>query len=164
MSLRAVVYCDCVEKGLLRIPHPLPDLLSIDPSGCPAISSEDAADAKSHDRWEVQRPCPHDRFWLIERYLGNISSIGVIRQAIDGLSASDQRGRYPVLLSKVLYSGSHSGDFLTIEEVVRLRDELDHLRKTLDEQSDNRATLREFLSRMDELVCASLTVGKPISF
>ena len=79
MGLNAVVYCDCVEKGRLTRPHPRPDQLFIDERGAPDISSDDPRDIEAHDRWESLRPCEHERFWLIECWLGNVSVIGSIR-------------------------------------------------------------------------------------
>ena len=97
MSLNAVVYCDCVEQGRVTIPHPRPDLLFIDETGShPGISSDDPGDIEAHDPRESLRPCEHERFWLIERWLGNISLIETIRSLLKQQSSNPARD-YPVL-------------------------------------------------------------------
>ena len=95
MSLNAVVYCDCIEKGRLKIPHPRPDLLFIDEMSAPDISSTDPLDMEAHDRWESLRPCQHKNSWLIERGLGNVSLIGSIRSLLKQYS-SDPAHEYRV--------------------------------------------------------------------
>jgi hypothetical protein len=163
MSLNAVVYCDCIEKGRVTIPHPCPDLLFIDETGSPDISSADSRDIAAHDRWESLRPCQHEHFWLVERWLGNTSLIGSIRALMKQYS-SDPAREYPVLWSKVIYDGSHSGDFLTSDDVVRLQDEVNLLSRTQGLPTRDTPPLAEFLSKLRELVRASLSVKKPISF
>lgn len=162
MSLNAVVYCDCVEKGRLRTPHPRPELLFIDERGAPDISSNDPRDIEAHDRWESLGPCQHRQFWLIERWLGDISLIGSIRDLISHLS-SDPAQEYPVLWSKVIYDGSHSGDFVPSNAVPQLSDEVDRLKRIEKHQVDKTALL-ELLRKLEELVQASGSVHKPISF
>jgi hypothetical protein len=162
MSLNAVVYCDCVERGRLTIPHPRPDLLSIDEKGAPDISSTDPQDIEAHDRWESLRPCAHEHFWLIERWLGNVSLVGSIR-ALLKQSSGDPAREYPVLWSKVIYDGSHSGDFLTSDAVQQLSDEVDRLTRMENHHADT-APLVELLRKLEDLVQASLSVKKPISF
>ena len=163
MSLNAVVYCDCIEKGRVTIPHPRPDRLFIDETGSPEISSADSWDIAEHDRWESLRPCQHEHFWLVEQWLGNTSAIGSIRAVMKHYS-SDPAREYPVLWSKVIYDGSHSGDFLTNEDVVRLEDEVNRLSRTEGLTSRETPLLAEFVSKLRELVRASLSVKKPISF
>jgi hypothetical protein len=163
MSLNAVVYCDCVEKGQVTIRHPRPDLLFIDETGSPDISSADPQDIEAHDRWESLRPCRHEHFWLIERWLGNVSLIGSVREVVSQCS-NDPAREYSLLWSKVVYNGSHSGDFLTLDDVLRLKDEVDRLSGMQGLPSSETTPLAEFLSKLRELVQASLSVKKPISF
>lgn len=163
MSLNAVVYCDCVEKERVTIRHPRPDLLYIDERGCPDISSDDSQAVESHDRWESLRPCPHEHFWLIQRWLGNVSSIGLIREFLQE-SSSQPAEQFPVLWSKVIYSGSHTGDFLNNDDVLRLGDEVDRLSKVHGPFDAAPVFLESFLCKLRELVSASASVNKPISF
>lgn len=162
MSLNAVVYCDCVEKGRLTIPHPHPDLLFIDETGSPDIISDDPLDIESHDRWESLRPCQHEHFWLAERWLGNTSLIGSIRELIEKHS-SDPAREYPTLWSKVIYDSSHSGDFLISNDVRKLSDEMDRLSR-MENLLTTDTNLVEFLRKLQDLIRASLSVNKPISF
>src|SRR5215475_8135307 len=111
MSLTGTVYCDCVENNRLRIAHPLPNLLFIDDSGYPNIRSAEFDQEILHDKWEAQNPCFHQGFRLVEYWLGNVASIGQIRNKIEKLSKSTSTP-YSILSSKVIYNGSHSGDFL----------------------------------------------------
>lgn len=162
MGLNAVVYCDCIEKGRLTIPHPRPDLLFIDERGAPDISSSDPLDVEAHDNWESLRPCQHKHFWLIERWLGNVSLIGSMRSLLKQYS-SDPAHEYPVLWSKVIHDGSHSSDFLTSDAVQQLTDEVDHLKRIANHQVDTTALI-ELLRKLEELVEVSKSVNKPISF
>jgi hypothetical protein len=163
MSLNAVVYCDCIEKGRVTIPHPRPDLLFIDEKGAPDISSTDPRDIEAHDRWESLRPCQHDHFWLIEHWLGNVSLIGSIRALLQQYSSDPER-EYPVLWSKVIYDGSHSGDYLTSDAVRQMSDEIVRLSSMEHLPTLDITPLVELLRKLDDLVRASQSVNKPISF
>lgn len=163
MSLNAVVYCDCIEKGQVTIPHPRPDLLFIDEKGAPDISSTDPLEIEAHDRWESLRPCQHEHFWLIERWLGNVSLLGLIRALLKPYS-SDPARDYPVLWSKVIYDGSHSGDFLPSDAVEQLSEEIDRLNNMEHLPSLDITPLVELLRKLEDLVRASQSVKKPISF
>lgn len=163
MSLNAVVYCDCVEKGRVMVPHPLPDLLFINETGAPDISSTDPREIEAHDRWESLQPCQHEHFWLAERWLGNTSLIGSIRALIKQFS-SDPAREYPALWSKVIYDGSHSGDFLTGDDVRQLSDEVDRLSRVRNLPITDTTPLMEFLRKLEDLIQVSLSVNKPISF
>ncbi len=55
-----------------------------------------------------------------------------------------------------MYSGVHSGDSLSLEDVPRLAGELKRR-----PESDDKVTER-FFARLDELVVPALKVGKPI--
>jgi hypothetical protein len=163
MGLNAVVYCDCIENGRVSIPHPRPDLLFIDEKGAPDISSTNPLDIEMHERWESLRPCQHEHFWLIEHWLGNVSLLGSIRALLKQYSSDPER-EYPVLWSKVIYDGSHSGDFLTSDAVWRLSAEMDRLSSMEHLPTSDTATLVELLRKLEDLAWASQSVNKPISF
>ena len=162
MSLNAIVYCDCVERQRLRVPHPLPELLFIDDTGYPNIRSNDPHDEDLHDQWEAQNPCSHEHFHLVEHWLGNVASIGEIRQRLEQFCKNPSI-EYPMVTSKVIYSGSHSGDFLGTEEVVQLKDEIARLRDIEDISSDG-TQWASFLAKLEDLISGALSVRKPISF
>jgi hypothetical protein len=160
MSLTGTVYCDCVEKNQLRIPHPLPELLFVDESGYPNIRSSDPHQEVLHDNWEAQNPCSHSGFRLAEYWLGNVASIGQIREKIDKLSQLTKTSSR-ILTAKVIYSGSHSGDYLTPSEVVELGDELASMQKM---ESSKDPQLNEFVRKLEDLINKAMSVGKPIAF
>ncbi len=122
MGLDAFVYCDCIEKKRLRIPHPFPRLLHIYPSGAPDIRSRDEAKIQLHDECVASRPCEHEDLMLAGCYLGNASSIELIRTVISAAERQPCR-KHPVLWSKVIYCGTHTGDWLNLAEVRRLKAE-----------------------------------------
>jgi hypothetical protein len=163
MGLNAVVYCDDVENGRLRIPHPLPHLLVIGEAGCPTISSDDLQDLFLHDQWEVKRPCSHEHFWLVEQWLGNARLISRISDSIAEMS-KDPSVEYRVLWSKVVYSAVHSGDYLKVEEVAELKNEVIRLKNVKQVIEEDQSYLSSFLSKLENLIEASLRVKKPISF
>ena len=163
MGLNVVVYCDCIEKGRVKIPHPRPDLLFINETGAPDISSSDPRDMEAHDRWEALQPCEHQHFWLIENWLGNVSLIGSIRTLLKQYS-SDPAAEYPVLWSKVIYDGSHSGDFLASDSVQHLSNEVARLSSRGRLPTSDTTPLAELLRKLEDLVRASQRVDKPISF
>lgn len=194
MGLDACVYCDCVEKGLLKIPHPLPHLLFIDETGCPSTAPDDEAQ-DLHYEWTCKHPCPHQDFVLIHQWLGNISLVALIRQTLEKISKHPST-EFPIIWSKVIYSGSHCGDFLTHDDVCQLQKELSylsHLKNLTDEdikdlcggraifgkfilmhefklkskealKAHYSALFDEFLAHLKELVQSSLAVDKPIFF
>jgi hypothetical protein len=72
--------------------------------------------------------------------------------------------QFPLLLSKVLYSGTHCGDSLTVEEVKELRPEVRALVGLSYDNPEIAGYVREFAAQMVELVECSLGVGKPLAF
>jgi hypothetical protein len=94
-------------------------------------------------------------------WLGNVASVGEIRQKLEKLS-ENSLVEYPVLASKVIYNGSHTGDYLGGDEVIRLRDEIARLRKV--EAGMEGDPWDDLLSKLEDLVGAALSVRKPISF
>lgn len=165
MGLDAWVWCDCVEKGRLHTPHPFPELLRLDETGGPDIASEDPAIIERHDEWLLRSPCEHSECALVSHYLGNIGRIETLRRTLDTLRP-DASETFPILRNRVIYSGSHCGDSIAVEDVEKLQAELAALRG-LDFTplgAEESATWPEFLGQMAELVAASLAVRKPIVF
>ena len=71
---------------------------------------------------------------------------------------------FPILLTKVLYSGTHAGDYLTLNDIADLKAELDRLGSFVCSQQGNQEYVDWFRRQMTELVEAATRVGKPISF
>ena len=97
--------------------------------------------------------------------LGNAGGIGWIRSIIQQITLKPEND-FPILWTRVIYSGMHAGDSLTPEEAVQLGVELQ-----LIESANSKAYVTEqeiywerFIGMMKELVEASRLVGKPISF
>lgn len=165
MGLDAWVWCDCIEKDRLRVPHPFPELLRLDETGGPEIASEDPATIERHDEWLLLSPCEHHECALAAHYLGNIGRIENLRRSLDKLRPNADL-EFPVLRTKVIHSGSHCGNFLPLDDVKRLKNELNELRR-LDFSplgTEEAAQWREFFEQLGELVAAALTVSKPIVF
>ena len=85
--------------------------------------------------------------------IGNISQVAFLR----GI-ASSVLGEQSVVVSKILFSGSHSGDSLTFDELEPLASELHRLEVASD------ADLQEFARGMLELVHTALKHERPICF
>ena len=73
------------------------------------------------DTWRAQSACEHPKGQLLHHRLGNISLIGSLRAELQRESV-----RFPILLGKVVHSGSHAGDYLPVGVVKNLQAELDY--------------------------------------
>ncbi len=158
MGLDAVVFCDCHEKGRLRRPPPHPKALCMRPNGSLDCRSEDPAVLDAFDEWR-QHACQHEDGMIAGACLGNMVGIEEMKAALKPLSRL-----LPVLLRKVIYSGTHTGDHLTIKTVEKLKIELDRLRgfKTGDRNVDN--GIKELRVDLSKLVRVALRIRKPIAF
>lgn len=87
--------------------------------------------------------------------LGNIAMISALREEIADILGSDS-----ILYQKVVYSDSHSGDFIPIDQLGRLAEETTLIRKSGKQSGD----LRDFLESIDELTEAALREKNPIVF
>jgi hypothetical protein len=154
-----------VETDQLITPHPFPDLLCIGEEGDPDIASDEEDKVSEHLEWLFDSPCRHQVCRLLHHRLGNIVLVALLRRAVGGLSDSPESD-FPVLWSQVIYSGSHAGDWLKLEEVRRLKSELDTIRTLGFSRIDKQDAryLMNFLSQMDELIEAALSINKPIVF
>jgi hypothetical protein len=94
---------------------------------------------------------------VVAKRLGNIAEIGFLRETIGKLP--DAQSSFPIILQRVIYSGSHSGDEIAVCDVPRLKDELERLTKMELEED-----VKRFLRDMSELCDASLLTENPIIF
>jgi hypothetical protein len=162
MGLDAYVHCDCVEKGRVQVPPLFASALKIDAdTGLPYLDTENEPLVLAYSRWRAGRPCPHESFHLVKERLGNISAIGGVRKAMEDHS-HDPESEFPILWKQVVHSGFHSGDAIPAQQVAALQKELSRLRGLLNDDAPD--YVLGFLNRMDGLVAASLSVGKPIGF
>ena len=146
MGLDAVVYCDCYEAGRLRSdPDPAWNVY-VDVTGRLESRSKDLEVLIAFDAWH-EHACEHEGGLLVHEYLGNTARIGRIRSEL-----APDAAKFPVLLTKVIYSSSHAGDRLE-------RDDIDELLRELD-----RAEPSFLISQLRRLIDAAQLVGKPICF
>lgn len=85
--------------------------------------------------------------------LGNIEAIAYVREELSAYLSSKS-----VMLTRVLYSVSHTGDSLEVELVRKLREEIKSLPKNLS------PTTERFLNSLSNLVDAALENDLPIDF
>jgi hypothetical protein len=167
MGLDAVVFCDCVEKGRLTVPHPYPRLLYIASNGSPEIRSRNPAKVDEHDKWMNLPPCEHEGMMFDACNLGNAGSISHLYEVLSG-AITGRRRAYPVLLGKVLYSGAHTGDYLAVTDVRRLSAELDQLREAMPSMAalsgEDARRIELAVGELRRLVKSALAVIKPIAF
>ncbi len=124
MGLDALVYCNCVETGRLTKPHPFLDKLFINEEGCPSIPEDpdDANDSTkflAHLNWILSSPCEHICLRAVHHRLSKLALVRAIRAELSQMPVL-----FPTILEKVIYSGSHCGDYLTLEDVLRVKTEL----------------------------------------
>jgi len=158
MGLDGYVACDCIEKGTARVPAAIAGLVKVDPgTGSNYLDSADRRLRQVYSKWCASRPCPHGDFMLVTRRLGNVDGISRVRKFLSA-RVRDPASEFRVLWRRVLYSCVHSGDTMPVKEVARLQQELKRRPKP------GSASVTEFFTRLEELVDASLRVGKPLGF
>jgi hypothetical protein len=85
-----------------------------DEAGSPPLSGDPTEDEwEAHDRW-VQESCEHEGH-VISEPLGNITRIQHVREFLRGLQG-DPGPKFPILLKKVVYDGTHTGDWLPLKQ------------------------------------------------
>lgn len=167
MGLDAVVFCNCVETEKLKVPHPFPRLLYIWKNGYPEIRSKEAAKIAAHEAWLELPPCKHEEMQLDGCSLGNAGGVGVIYEALSNAQKL-LRKKLPILLHKVFYSGSHTGDFLTLAQMRKLDAELKQVRKLkltdLGIKKGDEKWVTDIFIDLAKLVRVAQKIGKPIAF
>ena len=107
---------------------------------------------------EMARKYGHRPFIAIEKRLGNIAAIGAIDQEIVSVIG----GAPSTMHEKVLYSGSHCGDFIAYDELDQVDAEIAMIKKL---SAGVRTPLLDgFLSDMTDLVKAAKEQKQPIVF
>ena len=159
MGLDARVYCDCFERGRLASqPNPEWGVFVAPEGGRCERTGLPLEVAVEFDRWN-DGACQHKEGILIEQRIGNMWGVIELRQELERESAA-----FPLLLAKVLYSGTHGGDWMNVQEVELMRHELEPLAHLHSSEPSTEAYLREFEHIMRELTEAALRVQKPIVF
>jgi hypothetical protein len=158
MSLDAFVRCTCLRDGKAK-PHPFPDRLIYDDSGEPMLSGDPTDDEwEAHDQW-LTESCEHGGF-ILSLFLGNITRVKNLRGFLRALQGSPGP-QFPILLENVLYDGTHTGDWIPIEESRPLLTEVNTVLHSSDILADSE---KEFFNNMKLLCEASIETGNPIMF
>ena len=158
MSLDAFVRCTCIREGKAK-PHPLPARLIFDESGEPTLTGDPSEEEwEAHDQW-MGESCEHEGC-LLSVFLDNITKVGNLRSFLRGLQGSPGP-RFPILLEKVLYDGTHTGDWISSKEAAKLLKEVSLVLHSSDILADSE---KEFFTNMKLLCEASIATGNPIMF
>lgn len=160
MGLDASVFCECFEKGRLSNAPPPGVTLTVEPDGSLSYgrNSLSLESQLEFDRWH-HSACEHPSGLLLHHRLGNISLIGMLRSELQRKGS-----RFPILLGKVLYSGSHGGDFLGVDVVRSVRAEVEALAEFKCSNRQTQEFMAHFRTQMSDLILASMSVNKPIVF
>jgi hypothetical protein len=159
MGLDATVYCNCFETGRLKEIPPFFETIFVDNDGNLDCRSKDFETQLEFDQWLFYRACEHENGVLLHHRMGNIALVSLLRNEL-----SRESEKFPVILQKILYNGIHAGDYLALDEVVKLKTELDELGGAAASDARNKQFIDDFHEQLVELTNASLQVKKPISF
>jgi len=101
-----------------------------------------------------------DNVKAAEKRIGNIALVDLLKAEIERILGSSSPET--LLISRVLYNGTHSGDIISLNDLASLKQEIALVRGI----AENRASpeLENFLADMEELVTASERHGNPIVF
>ena len=104
---------------------------------------------------DLSKYYPKELFIDIKKRFGNTSMIGYLREEVKSVMSEDS-----VILDKILYSGSHSGDVIGREFLNSLEQELE----ILTARGNQSAQLAKFLEDLSELIESSRRQKNPIVF
>ncbi len=123
------------------------------------MSGEPSEDEwEAHDQW-LAGACEHEGF-LLSMFLGNITRVKNLRGFLRALQGSPGP-RFPILLEKVLYDGTHTGDWIPAKKSPALLKEVSTVLHSSDILAESE---KEFFNNMKELCEASIATGNPIMF
>jgi hypothetical protein len=159
MGLDAHVRCNCAKEGKAK-PFPVPGKLTFDECGEPHYPTEELTPEQllACDRWGYDWGCKHHGY-LVKSRIGNVSLVAYVSEQLE--AAKRRRiGDFAILLSKVVYSGSHAGDCLTNDDAQLILAELQALKSL----GNGDKTIRDFAATMHKLCEASIASGNHIMF
>ena len=107
----------------------------------------------------MQESCEHEGY-LESEFLGNINRARNVREFLRGLQGKPGP-RFPILLEKVVYDGTHTGDFIPAEETPALLKEVETVLASRDILTQSE---KEFFDAMKKLCDASIATKNPILF
>lgn len=139
---------------------PQPDFVYLDEMGQVSFRWDHPdANQCAFDEWQA-RAYPHGpRGELLSHRLGNLSLIESLANVLAG-----SREQFPILLTKVLYDGTHAGDCIQVSDLKALDVELRMLHQVHVSDGSLETLVRDFERQMLELVTAANAVQKPIVF
>ncbi|MGO8691415.1 MAG: hypothetical protein ACLQLG_17470 [Thermoguttaceae bacterium] len=159
MGLDAVVYCNCYETGRHKTPPPPGIEIIISVDGSIQCAHKTVESAIALDAWTHKGACDHEDCALVHHYIGNVALVAFLRGTLE-----QSADRFPVILSKVVHNGIHAGDYLSLEDVRSVQQELKSLPPIACDNEEDQMYLDTFREQMTELVEAALALQKPIAF
>ena len=109
--------------------------------------------------WLENDACEHKRGEALCHYVGNIALVAFLREELR--KAADD---FPLILGEVIYDGTHCGDYMSVDEVKKMREEVIRLQAVHSGNPSDEKYLREFEKQMKELIAFSVEMEKPIVF
>src|SRR6476620_3973142 len=122
MALDAFVYCDCFETHNLRCDPPTGLDVKIEPSGYIACNAPDERLWSAFLGWKQSKACLHQGMILLRHRLGTSDQVDQLRAELQ-----NQPVRLPLLLDRVLYSGTHTCDWISTAQIAQLAEEVKQL-------------------------------------
>lgn len=157
MGIDAHVNCNCYEEGKLLTLPPYPEIVCVEENG--ELACRDLNQFSEFDEWLENHACEHRGGVALHYYLGNISLVAFLRKELE-----KNPDDFPQILAKVIYNGIHAGDYIPVDEVKVMQEEVARLSAVHSEDSEDEKILRNFEKQMTELVQCSLQMKKPIVF
>jgi hypothetical protein len=158
MGLDAFVFCDCYEKGRIKRSPTEFGSLYVTSNGSLESRRQDPDLLERFDAWR-EHACRHEQGMIAGDWLGNAGFIEWLHGAFWPI-----RKLFPVLVGKVIYSGTHCGDHLTLRDVNRLAVELDRLKSYRISDKSLDKDLQRLRQKLQKLVRVALKIKKPIAF
>ena len=158
MPLDAFVYCDCFERENLRSDPPQGIVLKQEENGDVSCKSPDEKAWSAFVRWKQNKACMHPGMVLVHKRLGSTELVEALRTQLQ-----KERARFPILLEKVLYSDTHTCDWIPFTQIEPLENEVAAINpEGADPEETDRVRL--FKIQMAELIIAAKHTGKAICF
>jgi hypothetical protein len=158
MNLNGFLRCTGIRDGKAK-PHPFSDRLIFDESGEPKPTGDPSGEAwAAREQW-TGGLCEHEGY-LLSLFLGDITRVGNLRSFLRHLRGTPGP-RFPILLEKVLYDGTHTGDWISSKIAEKLLKEVDTVLHSSDILADFE---KEFFNNL-KLLCEAIgATGSPVMF
>ena len=132
--------------------------LRVAPNGEVTCDAPDDSSWHAFNAWKLGKACLHQGMILARHRLGTTGVINLFRTELqkDAL-------RFPILLEKVVYSGTHTCDWIPLELLPQLTQELKHVNPDAA-QAPLADALRLFKIQIAELIIAAQLSRNPICF